>query len=170
MSNAGDNAQNRAAAGTSPKLEWQSELDHALADIDTRLTHPRRRASDLGVKPELPELGGEVNITSELLDEIAWRVSEQLRRQQPTLASEVADAPMDFHSDRLAAPLTASVKSAPIDFHSDLLAPPIPPPVMAPQEPKMPAGVAIVIRFRWPLFGRRRRPRGMTNLNDSRIT
>ena len=28
-------------------LEWQRELDVAIADIDSRLTHPRRRATDV---------------------------------------------------------------------------------------------------------------------------
>jgi hypothetical protein len=75
----GDNAQSRAVAPPH-RLEWQSELDSALSDIDHRLTHPRRRASDTGPQPVLPELG-QVDVTSELLDEIAWRAAEQLRRQ-----------------------------------------------------------------------------------------
>ena len=63
-------------------LEWQGELDSAMRDIDTRLKHPRRRATDSDEQPTLPQLG-QVELTSELLDEIAWRVSEQMRRSMP---------------------------------------------------------------------------------------
>lgn len=72
-------------------LEWQGELDSAMKDIDTRLRHPRRRASDLGEQPTLPL--GPVEITSELLDEIAWRVSEQMRRTMPFQPETPAAAP-----------------------------------------------------------------------------
>lgn len=92
MSVPGENAQPRATAAKSvpnaahPKpaapLEWQGELDSAMKDLDTRLRHPRRRATDTEEQPTLPQLG-QVELTSELLDEIAWRVSEQLRRSLP---------------------------------------------------------------------------------------
>lgn len=75
-----DNAKPRAAA--LPRLEWQGELDSHLRELDSRLTHPRRRATDSEQQPTLPELGP-VAVTSELLDEIAWRVAEQLRRNMP---------------------------------------------------------------------------------------
>ena len=72
-----DNAKARAAA--TPRLEWQGELDAHLAELDSRLTHPRRRSTDADRQPALPELG-HIEMTSELLDEIAWRVAEQIRR------------------------------------------------------------------------------------------
>jgi hypothetical protein len=92
MSTTGESAQPRATMTPSrahapegkpaERLEWQSELDSAMADLDSRLSHPRRRASDTGPQPTLPQLG-HVEITNELLDEIAWRVAEQVRRPQP---------------------------------------------------------------------------------------
>ena len=95
MSTSGENEQPRAtvtspaadeAAGTPAHgLEWQSELDSAMSDLDTQLSHPRRRASDAGPQTLLPELK-QVHITNELLDEIAWRVSQQLRLSQPATA------------------------------------------------------------------------------------
>ena|SRR5687768_7902228 len=86
-----DSAKSRAAAR--PRLDWQGELDSYLRDLDSRLTHPRRRATDSGQQPTLPELGT-VAVTSELLDEIAWRVAEQIRRNMPeTPARPPASAP-----------------------------------------------------------------------------
>src|SRR5258705_7624221 len=78
---------NAKAAGGPPseRLEWQSELDSAMADLDSKLSHPRRRASDAGPQPSLPELG-QFDVTTELLDEISWRVAEQLRRQAASFA------------------------------------------------------------------------------------
>ena len=73
-----DNAKNRERVST-PPLEWQSELDATMEHIDSRLLHPRRRATDARPQPTLSGLG-EVKVTAELLDEIAWRVSEQMRR------------------------------------------------------------------------------------------
>jgi hypothetical protein len=74
----GDNAkQHETARG--PRLEWQRELDATMAAIDSRLIHPRRRATDAGPPPALPGVG-EVHLTTEILDEIAWRVAEQMRR------------------------------------------------------------------------------------------
>ena len=65
------------------RLEWQSELDSAMAAIDSRLIDPRGRGGDPAVnQPSLPRLGhGE--LTSEQLDEIARRVAEQIRRNPP---------------------------------------------------------------------------------------
>lgn len=89
---AGDNAKNSEMV-RGPRLEWQSELDATMAAIDSRLVHPRRRATDAGPQPELPGLG-EVNLTAELLDEIAWRVAEQMRRHAAAFpAPEVKAAP-----------------------------------------------------------------------------
>ena len=72
-----DNAQPRATPP--PRLDWQGELDTAMAAIDDRLTHPRRRASDKDAQP-LPAELGQVALTKELLDEIAWRVAQHMRR------------------------------------------------------------------------------------------
>ena len=74
----GDSAKKSESVRT-PQLDWQSELDATMEDIDSRLVHPRRRAADAGPQPTLPGLG-EVKLTTELLDEIAWRVAEQMRR------------------------------------------------------------------------------------------
>jgi len=74
----GDNAkQHETVRG--PRLEWQRELDATMEAIDSRLIHPRRRATDAGPQATVPGLG-EVHLTTELLDEIAWRVAEQMRR------------------------------------------------------------------------------------------
>jgi hypothetical protein len=86
-----------------PRLEWQRELDATMEDIDSRLIHPRRRASDAGPQPTLPGLS-EVNLTTELLDEIAWRVAEQMRRHAlafPTPAEEAKPAPAPPVTDAL---------------------------------------------------------------------
>lgn len=86
---AGDSAHSRATA--LPHLEWQGELESALAEIDDRLTHPRRRASDSARPPVVPELGQAV--TTELLDEIAWRVAQQIQRTgQRATAAAVTEA------------------------------------------------------------------------------
>lgn len=90
----GDDAK-KSAAVRGPRLEWQRELDATMEDIDTRLTHPRRRATDTGPQPTLPGLA-EVNLTTELLDEIAWRVAEQMRRHAmafPAAEATPASAP-----------------------------------------------------------------------------
>lgn len=90
----GDDAKRNENVRT-PRLEWQSELDATMEEIDSRLVHPRRRASEQGPQPALPGLG-EVDLTTEVLDEIAWRVSEQMRRHAlafPAPAAEAAPAP-----------------------------------------------------------------------------
>ena len=88
-----DDAKRREVV-RSPRLEWQGELDSAMAAIDSRLTHPRRRATDkhLDQLPKLPELG-DGELTSELLDEIAWRVAEEIRRNPAESASPLPPAP-----------------------------------------------------------------------------
>ena len=108
-----DNAKSRATA--LPRLEWQGELDTALAEIDDRLTHPRRRATDLDRQPVLPELG-HVELTNELLDEIAWRVAEQIRNNGQTATVEAV---------------------------STALAKPQPQPAVAPRQPAPPAGTPL---------------------------
>jgi hypothetical protein len=114
----GDKPAFAAAECPPERLEWQTELDSAMADIDHRLEHPRRRATDLGTQPSLPQLG-QIDLTSELLDEIAWRVSEQVRR---ALAGSETVPP---------------AKGSP-ETH--------------PQAP----GIALTIRVRKPLFGKRK--------------
>lgn len=86
-----DNAKRRENLGPH-RLEWQGELDSHLADLDSRLKHPRRRAGDGDRQPALPELGhGEM--TTELLDEIAWRVAEQIRRNpEPVPSADAREA------------------------------------------------------------------------------
>ena len=87
-----DNAKRREAPGPQ-RLEWQGELDSHLTDLDSRLRHPRRRASDSGRQPTLPDLG-RAEMTSELLDEIAWRVAEQIRRNKPAPAPPPEPVPV----------------------------------------------------------------------------
>ena len=136
-----DNAKPRATA--LPQLEWQGELDTAMADIDTRLTHPRRRSSDGDRQPLLPELG-EVRVTTEMLDEIAWRVAEQIRRSgQPVSPEALAEA------------LTRPAESARTERR---------PPGHNSDEPGLAPGKMLSIRFKlpalpWPLRLLRRRGR-----------
>ena len=90
----GDNAK-KSEIVRAARLEWQRELDATMENIDSRLVHPRRRATDTGPQPGLPGLG-EVTLTTELLDEIAWRVAEQMRRHAlafPTPAEQAIPAP-----------------------------------------------------------------------------
>lgn len=85
-------AADEAAGGNG--FEWQSELDSAMAELDIQLLHPRRR-SNAGWQPLLPELA-QVQITEELLDQIASRVARQLQRTPPAtvaLPDEVPQAP-----------------------------------------------------------------------------
>ena len=127
---------------TGAPLPWQRELDIAIADIETRLSHPRRRVTDM--QPTLPQLG-QPEITSEMIDEIAWRVSERLRRQgaQPP---EGGDAMAAFISESVAAPTRQAV----------------PPPPLPVEPRQLPYGVTVAIRirrpfFRWPWRRRRKR-------------
>ena len=89
MSSPGEDEQSRAALTSEERLEWQSELDSALAALDSRMSHPRRRASDT-TPQAMPRQVGQVVLTTELLDEIAWRVSEQIRRGQTVVAAASA--------------------------------------------------------------------------------
>jgi len=134
---------------TGERLEWQSELDSAMTDLDSRLSHPRRRASDVAPQPMLPQLG-QLDVTAELLDEIAWRVAEQMRRTQNAVVTPAA------------------------------IAAAAPPAVQAPPRPALAHGTAIVIRLRRPLFSfsfswkfwrrRSRRRQSMITFSDYRIT
>jgi len=150
---AGDNAKMSEAART-PRLDWQNELDASMAEIDTRLVHPRRRATDVNPQPQLPGLG-DVNITADLLDAIAWRVAEQMRRQ--------------------AAPSPAPA----LDVN---LAPPLPPPTRTParapvvRDEGLRPGKMLMIRYQMPVLPwpfrllqrrRRRRPHPLTTARAS---
>ena len=131
-------------------LAWQRELDVAIADIDSRLSHPRRRATD--VQPTLPQLG-QADISSEAIDEIAWRVAELLRK----------DGTAPSRGEDVAAAISQTVAATP-------LTPPTP---CQPEPERMPGGIAISIRvrrpfFRWPF--RRRRKKAMITFSDYRIT
>jgi hypothetical protein len=126
------------------RLEWQSELDSAMSELDARLSNPPRRGSDVPTEP-VPTEPGQVNIPSEMLDEIVWRVAEQMRRTQAAGAAP---------SVSVAAPLPAGESPVP---------------------PAMPAGISLVIRVRWPLFNwkfwrRRSRRQALITYSDYRIT
>ena len=77
----GDNAK-MSESVRAARLEWQSELDATMADIDSRLIHPRRRGDRYRPAAQLPGTRLRSNLTTEVLDEIAWRVAEQMRRQR----------------------------------------------------------------------------------------
>ena len=137
--------------GDLTELAWQRELDVAIADIDSRLSHPRRRATD--VQPTLPQLG-QPEITSETIDEIAWRVAQLLRKDGSTTP---------YRGDAVAAAISQTV------------APPAPvtPPPPRPQRQRLRSGIAVAIRlrrpfFRWPF--RQRRKRAMITFSDYRIS
>lgn len=121
MSTQSEDEQFHAAVAPDDGVEWQGELDTALADIDTRLRHPRRRATDAGPVPKLPELG-KVEMTSALLDEIAWRVAEKLRDRQATEPGSPATA------DNRIDPLDAVAALEAVLSPSAQAASPMPPP------------------------------------------
>jgi hypothetical protein len=138
-----DNAKPRATA--LPRLEWQGELDSAMSEIDDRLTHPRRRATDLNRPPVLPEMGN-VRVSNELLDEIAWRVAQQIRNNgEQATAANVTKA---LQEPRAQAPATARPAAA---------RPPIPPaPPAGGTVSGLQPGKMIIIRYKlpalpWPL-------------------
>lgn len=145
-----------ASAGGAPQqLEWQSELDSAMATLDTQLSHPRRRASDAGPQPVLPELG-KVEITSELLDEISWRVAQQLRRNHPNSDSQEDRSPATLPPPVVAAAPASSIEPGPA---------------------RLSGGVAVTIRlrsplfrFRWRFWRRSRRRHSMITFADYRIS
>jgi hypothetical protein len=129
----GDSAKTRAA--TLPLLEWQGELDSALAELDDRLTHPRRRASDSDRQAVLPA-HGHVPITAELLDEIAWRVAQQIRQSGETTSP---------------AALTQALTVAPTPPAAHP-APPRPPLRSEAVAPALRPGKMLLIRFKLPLL------------------
>jgi hypothetical protein len=141
MSSPRETEQSRATPTSSDDgLEWQSELDASMAEIDSRLRDPRRYQS---ARATLPQLGG-VTITSELLDEIARRVAEQIRRKQ---SSGTPTAPSTGPP-----PATA---------------------VATPEPQVLPTGISVTIRIRKPLFrfwGRRARRQALISFADYRIT
>ena len=94
----GDNAQFEEEVVPATRLEWQSELDASMADIDSRLRHPRRRATDAERQPTMPELE-QLRLTSELLDEIAWRVAEQIRQNPPVIIASPEPLKTEFPSE-----------------------------------------------------------------------
>ena len=153
VSTPGEDAQSSETAGE--PLAWQEELDVAIADIDSRLKHPRRRVTD---EPP-PAQNSQPAITSEMMDEIAWRVADLLKRDGAVQAPGTA----------VAAAISKTV------------APPPPrasqPPAPLPPEPKrLPHGIAMTIRIRrpffrlpWP-FRRRRKRQAMIMFSDYRIS
>jgi hypothetical protein len=113
------------------KLEWQAELDSALAQIDSRLRDPRRRATD---DPEAPfPERRQPEFSDEMLDEIALKVAEHLRRAHVVSRLAVAREAPAPRLQRASAPVR---QAAP---------PPAP-------EPQLRPGKMMAIRFRWPLF------------------
>lgn len=154
VSTLGEDGQLSEDAGE--PLEWQSELDIAIAEIDSRLSHPRRRATD--VQPTLPNLG-QPEVTSEMIDEIAWRVSELLRGDggPPAKAATVAAA--------ISRSMTAQAPRLPRQ--------PAPLPEKEPEQ--LPQGVALTIRLRRPFFRlpwpfRRHRRQAMITFSDYRVS
>ncbi len=159
MSPPGENAKRRAILTPEQRLEWQTELDSAMTDLDFKLSHPRRRAGDVTPQPALPQLG-KLDLSAELLDEIAWRVSEQMRRSggQGAAANVVANA------------------SALLDFQTELPQPePEPTPAPAPAPRAVPENAVLVIRlrrplFRWRFWRRRLRRQRMISFSDYRVS
>ena len=136
----GEDAQIDEHAGE--LLEWQGELDVAIADIDSRLSHPRRRATDAEPAHTQPQL------TPEMIDEIAWRVADLLKRDGPVQGTTVAAA------------ISKTVAAAP--------APP-------PEPRRLPEGTAVTIRVRRPFFRlpwpfRRRKRQSMIMFSDYRVS
>jgi hypothetical protein len=149
-----EEVQSRETSGE--PLPWQRELDVAIADLDSRLKHPRRRVTD--AQPTLPQLG-QPEVTSEMIDEIAWRVAKLLQRDGS------APAPGTTVAAAIAKTVTADPDpAAPI---------PPAPAAVAPEPKRLAHGVALSIRIRRPLFRwpfRRRRRQAMITFSDSRIT
>lgn len=146
-----DTAQISETMSAEEKLEWQAELDSALAQIDSRLRSPRRRATDDPQAP-LPEREPQAEVSGEILDQIALKVAEHLRRSHvvsmPGAVAKEAPAP---RLQRAAVPVRQ----------------PVPPPE---PEPPLRPGKMMAIRFRWPLFsfrlfGRRKRLHPLSTLD-----
>ena len=153
MVDLGEDAQFSEPAGE--PLAWQRELDVAIADIDSRLTHPppaRHRhpaggAADRTAGSHVPEA----------IEEIARRVAELLRGNAgPVQPGAMAEA----ISSVAAAPKRAA-RSTP------------PPPVLS-RSPSDWRAASCSIRIRRPffrgLFRRRYRKQRMITFSDYRIT
>jgi len=154
MVDLGEDAQFSEPAGE--PLAWQRELDVAIADIDSRLTHPRRRATD--IQPAAPQIG-QLEVTSEAIEEIARRVAELLRGNAgPVQPGAMAEA----ISKSVAAAPRRAARATP------------PPPVPEPEPKRMASGIVLSIRIRRPffrgLFRRRYRKQRMITFSDYRIT
>ena len=132
----GDNANNREKL---PRLDWQHELDSTMTDIDDRLTHPRRRSTDVGPRP---------NLTPEMMDEIAWRVADQLRKHglevPPRRAQPAAAAPPAVESAPTPPPAPVDAAPAP---RPPVRRPPLPP---KKEDEGLRAGKMVMIRYRMP--------------------
>ena len=153
-SSPGEAAQSSEAS--SEPLEWQNELDVAIADIESRLRHPRRRATD--VRPAAAPPRG---MTTEVIDEIAWRVAALLRDNggPPVTATDVAAA----ISKTMTTPVPARAASRQ----------PAPPP--APKPEPSAHGIVLTLRIRTPFFKlpwpfRRRKRQRMIMFSDYRIS
>jgi hypothetical protein len=70
-----DNTKPRA---TVSPLDWQGELDAAMADLDVRLTNPRRHVR--GSNRPVTRGADNVQIPPALVEEIARRVADQIRQ------------------------------------------------------------------------------------------
>jgi hypothetical protein len=128
----GEQFRETADAPAEETLEWQAELDSALAQIDNRLRNPRRRATEGEPQSQSPELAPP-EITREMLDEIARKVADALRRSHviPMPGASAPDGPAP--RPRMA----AAVRQ----------------PAPSPEsEPQLRPGKMMAIRFRWPLF------------------
>ena len=162
VSTPGEDAQPSAVAA--PPLAWQHELDSAIADIDSRLSHPRRRSAD--TQPTLPQLG-QPEISPEVIDAIASRVSELLRNNGATAAQGEAMADAIARSVTPAAPQQRTTTATAAPRAS------MPPPLPEPRA--LPHGIALTIRIRkplfrfWPFRRRRRRGQAMIMFSDYRI-
>jgi hypothetical protein len=139
---------------TDEPLAWQSELDVAIDDIDSRLEHPRRRVTD---EPAAPQ-NSQPAVTSEMIDEIAWRVADLLKREGALQAPGTA----------VAAAISKAVAAT-----SPRAAKPTPPPL--PEPKRLPHGIAMTIRIRRPFFRlpwpfRSRKRQAMIMFSDYRIS
>ena len=151
VSSPGEDAQIDETAGEA--LDWQHELDVAIADIDSRLKDPRRR-----VEPAAPQ-NTQPAITSEAIDEIARRVADLLKRDGAAPAQGIT----------MAAAISQTV--APQRTGA-----PQPPAPLPPEPKRLPHGIAMTIRVRkpffrlpWP-FRRRRKRQAMIMFSDYRIS
>lgn len=135
-------------------LDWQHELDAAIADIDSRLRRPRRPATNAAPAAGVP------GMTAEVLDEIAWRVADLLKQDGSAPAQTAAVAAAISKSVSSPAARTATPR------------PPAPPP---PEPRQLADGIVLTIRIRKPFFRlpwpfRRRRRQRMIMFSDYRVS